>query len=88
MAFTPSISVARAPETTISWGNFVGIVAIGMFVVYLIAKGRLGVYLGILGIGSGGAASQPVAPGFGTGSTVGQGNVIQFPAVNFGPLTL
>lgn len=60
----PNVRVAQAPTASISWGNFVGIVAMAMFVVYLIAKGRLGVYIGML-LGSGGttAATAPGAPG-------------------------
>ena len=60
----PNVRVAQAPTASIGWGNFVGIVAMAMFVVYLIAKGRLGVYIGML-FGSSGttAATAPGAPG-------------------------
>jgi hypothetical protein len=58
--------------------NAIGAAMTAAFVIYLIAKGRIGIYLGLLTGGSAAAAPASVA---GSAVAPGLGNVIQFPGV-------
>ena len=57
----PTIRVEPAPQAPIAWGTAMAIAMLGSFIFYLLAKDRLGVYLGFFSPSGGGEAASGIS---------------------------